>query len=450
MKKRRILLVNPWITDFAAYDLWAKPLGLLYIGKFLREYGYKIELLDFLDRNRWGEVIKRRSESGKGKYLKTIIPKPDLIAHIPRQYGRYGATIKQIISVVKNMQTPDAILVTSHMTYWYPGVFQTIRLLRKYFPGKPIILGGTYASLCPDHASQTIKPDYLITGYGEKKVLKLLDKKFNIPRSYNDIPEFNTSGIPPWDLYKKLDALPILTSRGCPFHCTYCATKQLNNNFVQHNPEDVINEIWTGYNKFRIKHFAFYDDALFFKRDQHIIPILKGIIDLGIKASFYTPNGLFAREINFDLAKLMRQVGFKTIRLSLESNIVKWQKTSSGKVTNANYLTALDNLEKAGYKKFEIETYLLMGLPEQKPEEVEESIRFVARQGAISRLASFTPIPGTVEWERAVKLNLIDKDIDPILTNNSVYSCKSEFFTEEHFKKLRELSNTLNQKNRNS
>ena len=44
-----VLLVNPWIYDFAAYDLWSKPLGLLYLAGFLRHCGFEIHLIDCLD-----------------------------------------------------------------------------------------------------------------------------------------------------------------------------------------------------------------------------------------------------------------------------------------------------------------------------------------------------------------------------------------------------------------
>ena len=48
-KPPNILLINPWIYDFAAHDLWSKPLGLLLLGGFLRERGYEVRLLDCLD-----------------------------------------------------------------------------------------------------------------------------------------------------------------------------------------------------------------------------------------------------------------------------------------------------------------------------------------------------------------------------------------------------------------
>ena len=47
---KKLLLINPWIYDFTAYDLWSKPLGLLYMASFLRSFDYRVELIDCLDK----------------------------------------------------------------------------------------------------------------------------------------------------------------------------------------------------------------------------------------------------------------------------------------------------------------------------------------------------------------------------------------------------------------
>jgi len=47
----KVLLINPWIYDFAAYDEWVKPLGLLYIGTFLEKFGYRVSLINCMDRH---------------------------------------------------------------------------------------------------------------------------------------------------------------------------------------------------------------------------------------------------------------------------------------------------------------------------------------------------------------------------------------------------------------
>ena len=93
---KSILLVNPWIHDFAAYDLWMKPLGLLYLGGILRSRGYRVSLLDCLEFTLFpGELTRglkppKRKESGRGHVFKEVIPKPEPLGGIPRQYRRYG------------------------------------------------------------------------------------------------------------------------------------------------------------------------------------------------------------------------------------------------------------------------------------------------------------------------------------------------------------------------
>jgi len=49
MARRTLLLVNPWIHDFAAYDFWVRPLGLLVLASLLRESGCGVRLVDCLD-----------------------------------------------------------------------------------------------------------------------------------------------------------------------------------------------------------------------------------------------------------------------------------------------------------------------------------------------------------------------------------------------------------------
>ena len=51
MNRPLILLLNPWIHDFAAYDLWARPMGLLVLATRLRQLGWEPRLVDCLDRD---------------------------------------------------------------------------------------------------------------------------------------------------------------------------------------------------------------------------------------------------------------------------------------------------------------------------------------------------------------------------------------------------------------
>ncbi len=76
MKRPEILLVNPWIHDFAAYDLWARPLGLLILATRLREAGWEPRFVDCLDTDHPEmEPVKVRKHF-HGRFAKRTIPKP--------------------------------------------------------------------------------------------------------------------------------------------------------------------------------------------------------------------------------------------------------------------------------------------------------------------------------------------------------------------------------------
>ena len=197
MKKRRIsniLLFNPWIVDFAAYDFWQKPYGLLQVGAVLQERGFNVSLLDCLDRFDPDLSFRHQKEDGSGKYFKQVIEKPQILDYVPRYYGRYGLPYDLVVRKLKALEPPDVILVTCMMTYWYPAAEEAVSLLRRIFPDAIIVLGGIYATLCPDHAQRVVKPDILVRGAGEQKILKVLsdiDPEIQKDRSHSECCQFS-------------------------------------------------------------------------------------------------------------------------------------------------------------------------------------------------------------------------------------------------------------------
>jgi radical SAM superfamily enzyme YgiQ (UPF0313 family) len=447
----RLLLINPWIYDFTAFDLWSKPIGLLYVASYLRELGYEIDYVDCLDKNHpalldaFPESRIKVKKYGTGPFLKEPVEKPDIFNFIPRHYSRYGLPENIFKKIVKNINKPDVVFVTSFMTYWYSGPRHVIKLIRKIYPGVPVVLGGIYATLMPEHARKVLLPDYLITGPGEVKAAELLrsilpDAPFPDP----DIKRLDDFPYPAFDLYHQLDYLPVMTSRGCPYHCTFCATDKVSGPYAQRDPELVFREIKTNVQKYKVRDIAFYDDALLLNRENRIIPLLEKIVQHQLKLRFHTPNGLHARHINGEVAKLFFLAGFKTIRLSFETASNERLTDMNFKITPDQLNNAIDHLESAGYQRKAIESYVMMGLPGQSWEEVYESIFFVHSLGVKIRLASFSPIPGTTDYERAVKEGFFPENANPLLTNKTIYPMHRSLKSYQKFNEIRQLVNVLN------
>jgi len=145
----RILLVNPPIYDFSAYDFWLKPYGLLRVAGYLRGQA-DLALFDSLDRFHPlapPAPAQRADAWERGQFYAQPVPKPALFATIPRTYRRYGLPRWLLQSFLVDQSPFDVALIQTVMTYWYPGVQEVIEDIRTYAPHTKIVLGGVYATL---------------------------------------------------------------------------------------------------------------------------------------------------------------------------------------------------------------------------------------------------------------------------------------------------------------
>lgn len=151
--KPRILLINPPIYDFSAYDFWLKPYGLLRAAGFLRGQA-DFSLFDFLDRldERVPSGNYRSDSWGRGEFYSRAAPKPAIFAAIERHFRRFGLARAEFRSFLAGHGPFEIALVQTGMTYWYLGVQEIIDDIRAMSPKTKIILGGVYATICAVHA----------------------------------------------------------------------------------------------------------------------------------------------------------------------------------------------------------------------------------------------------------------------------------------------------------
>jgi len=431
-----LLLINPWIYDFAAYDFFARPLGLLYLAGWLAARGYAVNFLDCL-----GGPHAKSGPFGTGRYPKEIIPPPPALKCITRRYGRYGISEAAFRERLAQVPPPAAILVTSLMTYWYPGVAAVIRLAREHYPGAPVILGGIYASLCPEHAQEHSGAHRVITGPGEEAVLDILAEitGFTPPMPEVADPEDSDSRpYPALDLLDHPSYIPILTSRGCPLDCPYCASRLLQPAYRRRRPLKVAAELISWQERLGLRDAAFYDDALLLGAADHLLVILDELARRGSTFRFHTPNGLHARLITREVAGGLKRANFATLRLGVETTALGKARLDA-KLQAGELEAALAYLREAGFTSKELGVYLLIGLPDQEGAEVAASIRRVRELGATPVLAQYSPIPGTALWPRACECSRYDLNADPLFHNNSLFPCWPQF-SWDRYTRLKRLA----------
>ena len=412
MEQPKILLVNPPIFDFTAYDFWLRPYGMLRVAGQIK-HACRLSYFNYL-------ISKQRDAWGRGRFAGREIPKPNPLNDIPRKFRRFGRPRAEFREFLAAQQF-DAVLIQTSMTYWYRGIQEVIEDIRELQPSAKTVLGGIYATLCTSHA-QSLGADLVVQGADLKPLWQLLSVE---PKT----------GIPYW-LSDEAGVGIIKITEGCPFHCTYCSAPLLWPGFVERPTAVCLNEL---HHLVAVgsRNVAFYDDALLFNADRVLVPFLEEAIKANLQISFHTPNALNARFMTPELARLMVRAGFAGFFFGLESSAASWQRSSGGKVYSDEFANAVDHLRSAGAKS--IIAYIIAGHPDLDSGDVELSINFAHQCSTRVLLSEFSPIPGTVDGEKSKRWADLE---EPLSHNKTAFAIRR--LGVDSINELKTLTRTLN------
>lgn len=401
----RILLVNPPIYDFSAYDFWMRPFGLLRVAGMLRGKA-RMFLFDAMNRSHPSLAGRPASISdrwGRGKHYSERIRKPPELEEVPRNYRRLGLPRHVFVEFLREHGPFDFALIQTTMTYWYPGVLEILEDLRRHSPGTQTVLGGVYATLCPEHA-RGLRPDCVVAGLDLSGLWRFLGIRGD--------PEAS----PLWEAYEKPDVGVLKLADGCPFKCTYCSVPAVYPQFRANALERSLEEL-RFLSRLGARNIVFYDDALLYQSTRILIPFLDAVERMRLLVNFHTPNALNARFITPELAEKMVGAGFKTFYLGFESSAYEWQTKTGGKVYANEFARAVEALRSAGADMREVRAYLILGHPHGLQQNVEASIQFAQELGIRVMLSEFSPIPGTPDGESCRRW----VNLDEPLTHNKTF-----------------------------
>jgi radical SAM superfamily enzyme YgiQ (UPF0313 family) len=323
----------------------------------------------------------------------------------------------------------------------FPYIRKIIEKIRRREPNKMIVAGGVHATALPQHILDKTQADVIVVGEGEHTMLEIMDgvplEKINgvMTRDFRNPPrqpEKNLDKFPfpdregldyfdymvP-DTYKYLGTEregSIMTARGCPFECAYCASPILYSRIVKYrSPENVYEELKYLKEYYGMGLCNFVDDT-FVMNKQRVSDICDLIRPLDIKWFFLTRVDC----IDEDLFKKMVDVGCQSVTYGFESGSDRILESLRKKCTIAQADNAIKISKRAGLK---IRGQLMVGLPGETDEDVELTADFIRNHPEIDSLGLhvFQPFPGSAVWNEN---DLFQYDIDmehAIETNFSDY-----------------------------
>jgi hypothetical protein len=387
--KPKILLVNPPIYDFSAYDFWLKPYGMLQAAGQL-EGQAEMVLFDYLDpiaAEAETGVALRKDPWHRGPFPQQRIGKPPEFSDIPRHLYRFGRDRERFVRFLSEQAPFDLVLIQTVMSYWYLGIKEVIEDVRRICPNAKIVLGGVYATLCPDHACG-LGADIVISGSDLSPI-------------FNHLNLSPPPARPPawWKGYPRIESAAIKITQGCPFRCSYCSVALMGESFAVRPIGNCVAELKRAIEA-GAEDVAFYDDALLAQPEKGLLPFLDSLRTNGLSVNFHTPNALHCRFLTRDIARQMAAGGFQSFYLGFESASADWHRQTGGKVTCGELADAVEHLRSAGVHPRQITAYQIIGHPDSELQQAEATMAFIHSLGIRIMLAEFSPIPGTPDGDR--------------------------------------------------
>jgi len=411
----------------------------LKIASWLRRGGWHtvhINALDPFDTESLSKLgAPRRRPNGTGKIFRQPLPWPVEGFSLERNYSRYGID-RESFSWKISQTRPDLILITSVMTYWYGGVKEAVDLCRMHHPSVPVVVGGIYATLMPEHCRNTCGPDYVVAGEAERGLRVQLGHRLPFPpgplteESDPEDPVWRESGV-------------IRLNRGCPMACEYCASRLLEPRFLPGDPDEAFLRLKGIHERWGTTHFAFYDDALLVNRDTLFKPFLERVLSWNKGLSFYLPNAVHARYLDGETLDMMADAGFQELRMGYESSSDDFHERHDRKINGDIFQAALDHIRASRFPLDRCAAYVLAGLPGQRHGEVEESVRTASSYGIRCRIAQFSPVPRSSLWEESCRFSSLPLEKEPLFHNNTFFSMEWEGFTRSDLEQIKRLSLSL-------
>lgn len=370
-KKTKTILVNPPLNpkeqagsleDIANIIL---PLGIGYVAAVLKQNNFPIEIIDCvplrISKEKLGEILLKKQ--------------PDVVG--------FTATIISIDHAI-----------------------ETVNYLKKILPKTIFVIGGPHFTSLPEKTLQGSDFDFGVLGEGEytflefikmiesgkkdyKKIKSLVwrkgDKVIVNPRrefieNLDELPYPARELYPPMKYYapmpggyKRLPFGHMVTSRGCPYRCTFCDRSVFGQGFRARSPKCVVDEIEFLIKNYKVKEIKFYDD-LFTKDKKRVFEICNEILKRKIDISWSCSARVDS--VTLELLKIMKKAGCWQIDYGIESGNQEVLNKMRKGITLKQSEQAVKWAKKVGMKA---RAFIVIGMPGETKQSIDDTINFVKK-----------------------------------------------------------------------
>ena len=414
----RILLIDPPFKRLTGLVNNYFPIGLGYLAAVAEQMGHEVSIYE-VDAAR-----KPTSLDFVGEY---------------KRYDNYLRIVNDrnhpIWQEIKEkIQEFHADLIgISSMTPKIASALVVADICKEVNPDCPVVFGGAHPTVSPEQTISYESIDFIVRGEGEKsfaELIKAIDEGENKKlRNIKGLSYKENGKIihnPPREFIKDLDSIPfparerlmnlenytsedmgvILTSRGCPFKCTYCYHPWKGRVHFR-SIDNVIEEIKQVIKDYGTRQFAFKDDSFTLNR-RRTMEFCERIIKerLNINWDCTTRVDL----IDEEMLKLMKRAGCNVIKVGIETGSERILKEIQKGITFEQARRAAKLFNKYGIFW---SAYFMMGLPQETEEEILATYHFMRELNPFyAGLGVYEAFRYTKLFDQGVKMGLLYPEVE--------------------------------------
>ncbi len=406
----KITLINPNLItqkgDFFGTGIPFLPITLAYTASSLQNKGYELTVIDAFGEDP-KRITKQKNVFVQGLNLNEIIARiPDHTETIILYASlviTHNANLKIIKAIREKFSVPIIVLENIHSVVGY----SLLKVHQDFLQaGADFIVMGDPEERCLNlinsiKNNKQPKIDGIIFKSKGKTIIKPIN---SYPKNLDQIP------FPAWDLFPiknywslcyshapiKKSYLPLLTSRGCPYHCEFCITPQLLGSLWRpRSAKNVVDELEHYIKMFNVREFHIEDLNPTVSK-QRIVQICQEIIHRKLKIELKIVAGTKAETIDQPTISWMKKAGFSYISISPESGSTRMLKKMN---KNFDYEHGLNIVKYMHTINITSQACFVIGFPGEEKQDLNLTRKYIKQlvKAGIDEIALFvmTPIPGS-------------------------------------------------------